>query len=353
MARRRTKGTGSVTLRGGTYWIEYQEKGHRVRESAHTADRDEAERFLKQRIGEIATGRDIVPEKATISDLCALVIGDYTFRKLRDLQNVKWRFESHIKALLGSLPASKVGASQIRAYVTARRDEGASDATINRELAIVRRGFSLGHQEDPPLVRRIPHIAKLEEDNVREGFIEDAQYLTLRYALPDHLKAIFVVGYHCGNRLGELRKLRWDLVDLAGREIRIQRRNAKAKRPRTIPIYGDMIEWLEWQEKRRVPGCDLVFHWEGKPLGSHIKGWSKACAAAGLPGLHFHDLRRSAVRNMERAGIPRKVAMEISGHLTEAVYRRYDIVVDSDLKAAAKRLTEYHQKQRPKLKRVK
>jgi histidinol dehydrogenase len=56
---------------------------------------------------------------------------------------------------------------------------------------------------------------------------------------------------------------------------------------------------------------------------------------------------------MERAGIPRKVAMEISGHRTEAVYRRYDIVVDSDLKAAAKRLTEYHQKQRPKLKRVK
>jgi hypothetical protein len=65
-----------------------------------------------------------------------------------------------------------------------------------------------------------------------------------------------------------------------------------------------MIEWLAWQAKHRTPGCDLVFHWNGKPLGSHLKGWDHACAAAGLPDLHFHDLRRSAVRNMERAGIP-------------------------------------------------
>jgi integrase len=83
-----------------------------------------------------------------------------------------------------------------------------------------------------------------------------------------------------------------------------------------------------------VPGCDLVFHWQGKPIGSHIKGWSKACKAAGLDGLKPHDLRRSAIRNMERAGIPRHVPMGFSGHKTESVYKRYDTVVDEDLKAA-------------------
>jgi len=73
----------------------------------------------------------------------------------------------------------------------------------------------------------------LEEDNVRQGFIEQGQYLSLLNALPDHLKTLLVVGYHCGNQLGELRTLRWNQVDLEAREIRIQGAQAKAKRPQT------------------------------------------------------------------------------------------------------------------------
>ncbi len=84
-----------------------------------------------------------------------------------------------------------------------------------------------------------------------------------------------------------------------------------------------------------------------------MKGWERACTEVGLEELHFHDLRRSAVRNMERAGIPRHVAMQISGHRTESVYRRYDIVVDADLKAAGEKLAAYHKQQAPKLRRVK
>ena len=141
-------------------------------------------------------------------------------------------------------------------------------------------------------------------------------------------------------------------MDLNAGEIHIEKRQAKGKRPRTIPIWGDMAEWLKWQYKRRVPGCDLVFHWQGKPIGSHIKGWSKACTAAGLDGLKPHDLLRSAIRYMERAGIPRHVAMGFSGHKTEGVYKRYDIVVDGDLKAATEKLERYR-KQAPKLRRVK
>jgi integrase len=126
--------------------------------------------------------------------------------------------------------------------VAQRRKQGAENATINRELAIIRRGFSLGLREDPPLVRRAPYILKLDEDNVRQGFIEEPQYLALRTAMPDHLKALLVVAYHCGTRLGELRKLRWSQVDLDAAVIRIEKRQAKGKKPRTIPIWGDMPE---------------------------------------------------------------------------------------------------------------
>jgi integrase len=347
-----TRGTGTVYLRGNVWWLQYFIDGRQINESTKTSDEAEAHRQLKVKIGEAAAGKDVKPERATINDLCALVLADYRLRKLRDADTVKLRIDAHIKPTIGSLLASRFTPHQVRHYVELRRKESASDATINREFAIVRRGFSLALREDPPLVRRAPYIARLEEDNIRQGFIDQGQYLALREALPDHLKTLLVVGYHCGNRLGELRKLTWPQVDLQNSEIRVQKAQAKGKRPRTLPIYGDMVEWLEWQATRRAPGCDLVFHWNGKPLGSHLKGWDHTCTAAGIPDLHFHDLRRSAVRNMERAGISRHVAMQISGHRTESVYRRYDIVVDADLKAAGEKLAAYH-KQAPKLRRVK
>jgi integrase len=354
MSRRRMKGSGSLRLRSNIWWITYYVGGRPIAESSHSSIKEVASNLLAQRLGELAAGEDIVsPKKVTISDLCELVFADYRLRNLRDLKNVKWRYEANIKPVIGSLLASKFGKAQVRAYVEARRAH-ADDATINRELAIIRRGFHLGLEEDPPLVRRVPKIVKLEEDNVRQGFIEQAQYLVLRAAMPDHLKCPLVVGYHVGNRLGELRKIEWTQINLEAGEIRIEKRQAKGKKPRTLPIYGDMHEWLEWQWQRRVPGCDLVFHYKGKPLGSHLKGWARACDQAGLPGLHFHDLRRSAIRNMERAGISRHVAMAISGHKTEAVYRRYDIVVDQDLKTATEKLEQYQRsQQQPKLKLVK
>jgi len=103
----------------------------------------------------------------------------------------------------------------------------------------------------------------------------------------------------------------------------------------------------QWEDhEKNWPDCPWVFHWNGKPIGSHMKGWSKACKSAGLDGLLFHDLRRSAVRNMERADIPRNIAMAISGHKTEAVYRRYDIVAPGDLEVAAAKLERYFPSQK-------
>ena len=197
---------------------------------------------------------------------------------------------------------------------------------------------------------RVPFIAKLEEDNVREGFIEHAQYSALLNALPDHLKAMFVVGYHVGNRSGELKKLTWSQVDLKGGEIKLNRKQTKGKKHRTLPIYGDMAAWLDMQKTHRDemwPDCDLVFHYLGRPIGSHMKGWSRACKVAGLNGLRFHDLRRSAVRNLERSGVPRKIAMSITGHKTESIYQRYDIVSQQDMSTAREKMNRFFDSQKP------
>jgi integrase len=86
-------------------------------------------------------------------------------------------------------------------------------------------------------------------------------------------------------------------------------------------------------------GIPLVFHRSGDRILSFRRSWTKACARAGLPALLFHDLRRSAVRNLERAGISRSVAMKLTGHKTESVDRRYAIVAESDLRAAGEKLS--------------
>jgi integrase len=303
---KRPKGTGHVYRRGDVWWLKYHRMGKQYFESSRSGEKSEAEKLLAIRLGEIAGGRfrGLAPDRIKMADLFELVVEDYRQRKLRSVRDVEWRRDKHLIPAFGDLKASEFGSIQIKRYVALRRGEGAEDSTVNRELSIVRRGFNLALQSDPPLVIRTPFIAKLEEDNVREGFIEHAQYSALLKTLPDHLKAMFVGGYHVGNRAGELKKLTWSQVDLKVGEIRLNRKQTKGKKHRTLPIYGDMASWLEMQKTHRDefwPDCELVFHYQGKPIGSHIKGWARSCASVGLVGLHFHDLRRSAVRNLARA----------------------------------------------------
>jgi integrase len=345
---KRPNGTGSVYRRPGSrfWWVCYYRDGKPYYESAKSEFKADAENLLARRRGDIASGRfhGLASERVTIGELCQLVLDDYEYRKLRDYQILKWRFEKHIKRSIGELRATLFGQTEVKRYVKQRRASGASEATINRELSIVRRGFTLGIRETPPLVIRCPFIPKLEEDNVRQGFLRHAQYITLRNTLAEHLKCMFVVAYHIGNRAGELRKLQWSQVDLAGCEIRLPGRLTKSRKPRTAPIYGDMREWLVMQKEKRdqeYPLCPWVFHRVGKQISNKLTGWREACIEAKMPELLFHDLRRTAVRNMVRAGVPRTTAMAISGHRTEAIFRRYDIVDSNDLKLAAAKVENY------------
>jgi integrase len=298
----------------------------------------------------------IAAEQVTLGALIDLVVEDYKFRKLRSTAVVEWRTKAHLERLR-EISAAKFSATEIRKYVAGRRAEGAEDSTINRELAVIRRGFTLARQGDPPLVHSVPYIPKLEEDNVRQGFLEPDQYENLLEKLPQQLKAVFVCGYHVGTRSGELRKIQWPQVDFEAKLINFTARQTKGKVARSVPIYGDMERWLRKQWEDRAPDCPWVFYYRGKPIGDHMRGWRKACEAAGLPDLFFHDLRRSAVRNMKRAGVQDKVAMQISGHKTRAVFDRYNIVDEGDLGDAAQKMNEYLQQRKEqraaKLRRVK
>ena len=108
-----------------------------------------------------------------------------------------------------------------------------------------------------------PYIPQLEEDNVRQGFLEPDQYERLLTELPDRLKALFVCAYHVGTRKGELRKTRWEQVDLEAHTIRLRAAQTKGKTARSLPIYGDMERWLLYQQESSAPDCPWVFHYRG------------------------------------------------------------------------------------------
>ena len=131
----------------------------------------------------------------------------------------------------------------------------------------------------------------------------------------------------------------------SGKEIQSSGRTTKAKEAHTLPIYGEMGPWIEMalaERDAKFPQCPwLLFNEEGKQIGSFRKAWTSACKRAGVPGLLIHDLRRSAVVNMDRAGVPRRVIMQITGHKTEVMFTRYRIVAPADLKQAARRMEAY------------
>ncbi len=95
------------------------------------------------------------------------------------------------------------------------------------------------------------------------------------------------------------------------------------------------------QARKAHPECAYIFHRAGEPIREFRKAWRTACKAAGVAGLRFHDLRRTAVRNMVRAGVSQAVAMAVSGHKTDNVFRRYDITSDEDLRRAMEQTAHY------------
>lgn len=158
----------------------------------------------------------------------------------------------------------------------------------------------------------------------------------MRDQLPTHQKLLLVIGYHLGMRRGEILSLRWDQVDGGAGLIRLSAKQAKAKTGRVAPLYGELRASLEIaygarQQKDEADREVGIVSWRGQGIKGPKTGWQQARERAELPGLLVHDLRRTAVRNMMRAGIPEQQAMLISWHKTTAIFRRYNITDERDI----------------------
>jgi integrase len=313
--------------------------GKRQRESSRSEKRSVAQQLLNDRLGDIGKGLPITPtlNKKTLGEGLQSVIDDQDANGRRSVEHTRYRIRLHLlKHLRADRRLATITTNDLNAYAATRKSEGAAAATINQEFAIIKRAFKLAAGE----VTVIPRIPMLAVSNVRTGFFERDQFEAVRDALPEELRGIVTLAYWTGWRKSEILSLQWSQVDRAKAVIRLEPGTTKNDEARTLP-YSEIPELVAvidaaWGEHQRLRQqdvlCPHVFHRDGQPVLDLRKVWATACVAAGCPGRIFHDFRRTAVRNLERAGVSRSVAMKITGHKTESVYRRYAIVNEVDLR---------------------
>jgi integrase len=277
-----------------------------------------------------------------LSELLDAVEGDYQVNGRRSLDTLKGRLKP-VRAAFGLDRALDVSEDRIERYKAARLGDKMAPATVNRELAALKRAFRLAIRQKR--LTTMPAITLLAEHNVRQGFAEPAAIAEVIHHLPRYLQNLTRFAYLCGWRKGELTTLQWPDVDRAGQRILLRREHSKNEEPRVLVLTGQLWAVIEEQwaarEYRRPDGTvgisRYVFHRGERAVGNFRRAWRRACKVAGLPGFLFHDLRRSAIRNMERAGVSQAVAMRVSGHKSASVYRRYRIVSEEDLREAVDR----------------
>ena len=338
---------GALYLRGNVWWIKYYRNGKPYRESTKTTKKMKAEQVLKQREGEIASGKipGICFERIRFDELADDFLSDYRVNGRKTIAKAE-RSVKHLKTVFEGVRVPDITTPRINAFVEARQAEGAENGTINRELAALKRILNLGARQTPPKVDRVPFIPMLKENNVRQGFFDHGHFLALRDSLPAYLKPFVTFAYKTGWRFQEVSNLQWAKVDLQGGTVRLEAGTTKNDEARTVCLDNELQEifnTLHEARKNRDNVTPYVFTNEGgTDRIRDIRGsWERACRDAKIGRRLFHDLRRTAVRNMVRAGVPERVAMMVSGHKTRSVFDRYNIVSDTDLKLAAQRQETY------------
>jgi integrase len=188
-------------------------------------------------------------------------------------------------------------------------------------MAALKRMFRIGMYATPPKVFRLPKFPKLTENNIRTGFLEDAQYKKLiTYCSDLWFQTIVEMGRTYGWRISELLNLKAGQVDVNARTIRLEPGTTKNKDGREVTMTSSVLALLTQCVAGKSAQSSVFTRPDGKPVRDFRETWRNACKSAGVPDLLFHDLRRTAARNLRRAGIAEGVIMKIGGWRTRSVF---------------------------------
>jgi integrase len=367
-----------VFLRGSTYWVQFYVDGRQMRESSKTGDPMKAEKYLRGRLKEVHAheldaSRPFISRSdklRTIAELMDALKTDFAIRGKDSRQNLS--NIARARADFGTVRATSLTPEQVDRYIEDRLLMGSAKASINRVTQLLGQAYKLAGLPAPRIRR------PSEKGNARQGFFSASEIRRVIANLPAELRDFTLFGWLTGMRKGEIASLAWEDVD--GDVIRLRAENAKNGEARMIPLEGELAELIERRRAARQVKVDgiatissLIFHRDTLVVSEFRKSWATACNSAGVGklvcpqclggvteerncescgktwkreklkyiGRLFHDLRRSACRNMLAAGVPQSIAMKISGHKTDSMFRRYAIAAEADLRTALQRMQQY------------
>jgi integrase len=334
------------------WWVQFNDaSGRQRRESSRSTTCRVAEKLLGQRLGErdaglLPTARAV---RLTYEDLRRAYYAEYVERERRSLRYDKAgkpRLDAVVRldGFFAGYRVLAITSDAVHDFVAKLKAEGLANQTVQHSLNALKHMFKIAVREKKLSAAAVPYVPSMDlSEGVRKGFLKHDEFLRLRSELPEYLRCPLTLAYQFGVRRGEIFGLRWSDVDLRAAQIRLEK--TKNGEKRTVPAGKELLAMLE-MEREKYPEAEFVFMRTDRKdkvrrTLSFAKAWASACARAGVSGTLFHDLRRCGVRNMIRSGVPRVVAMRISGHKTESTFRRYDIVDGEDLKRAASQTDDY------------
>lgn len=367
---------GRMFKRGSVWYLRFRQNGREYEESLRTSSEREAQKLRARRAAECGLGVLVKTDakRVTFADLAQLVRDNYRAKGNRGLEirivdgkeHFHGTLEENLTMLSSYFPESTraltITTDRVTAFEAAMLGQGYARASVNKGLATLRRAFNLAVRAGRLPLSAKPAISTPDPKNARKGFFEDEDFRAVLAELPESLRPVMEFCYLTGWRpASEVLPLTWDRVDFDAGMLRLDPNTTKNNEGRVFPfdVFPPLADLLERQrahtkqtEQRLGRIIPHVFHRAGKPIKDYYHAWRSACKRAAvkhvngrdvvvrpaLLGRLVYDLRRTAVRNLERARVPRSVAMKLTGHKTEAIYRRYAIVDEQDLREGVAKL---------------
>ncbi|NIS68731.1 MAG: tyrosine-type recombinase/integrase [Proteobacteria bacterium] len=320
----------AVRKLGKYYQIDYYVGGKRVREvlkgvtTKKDAEEIERER-LRTRTGPIQFKK--------FKDLAEWFLTHPDKQAKKTLDKDRERFNNHLLPYFGEAKPHDINSSMVDDYKVKRQRQFAANATINRELALLKSILRFALKKGK--VSRVPPIDLLSEDNIRQRFITEEEFEKVLSSLSIEIVPVVKIAYHTAMRLGEILELRWKNVDLKRRLFVFETEKSNGKQ-RAVALHPEILNLF-----KSIPrgfGKTPIFNLKQNRVE---RAWQRACREAKVKDAWIHDLRRTRATIWHKEeGLPQDLIMHMTGHRTDSMFRRYQIVSTEYVEKLAQKWSE-------------
>ena len=241
----------------------------------------------------------------------------------------------------GAKLLSDIHKSDITIYRTQRRLKNGKVPrvqSINYDHAILKHVLSLAQEHGHISSNPAKEVTIPDPKNERDRILSDDEWTRLYHASPPHLQSVLLTAYYTGMRIGEVRGLTWDRVDLKKGLIRLRKQDTKNGEARDIPMPGLVRHHFGELWRARPLHTNRVFLYKGRPFNGTRHSFATAIKKARIEDFTMRDSRHCAVTNWRRSGVDLTTAMAIVGHKSEKMWKRYNTIEEDDLTRAANKL---------------